>query len=149
MIEEFNNRNWYNNYKLQLEILFQAYNISHEKIKLFHDFLLSLYETIDATYMGSDVMMTEEDCKNHFNWCWNKTLESFNKEKIFFNQRGIHYVYFWNFFYEAYYYLHEINVENKIKDYLKVLFDIEVIKTKPEIDILTDWYKILNENLKK
>lgn len=148
MIKEFDN-NWYNNYKLQLEILFQAYNISHEKIKLFHDFLLSLYETIDATYMGNDVMKAEEDYKNHFNWCWNKTLEDFKKEKIIFNDRGLHYIYFWNFFYEAYYHLQEINVDIKIKEYLRVLFDIEIVKTKPEIDILTDWYKILNENLKK
>jgi hypothetical protein len=91
----------HDNYRHQLEIWYRAYNISHEKIELFHDFLLSLYETIDETYLGSEIMQTDNDQKNHFTWCWNKTINNFSKEKIHFKENGIHFEYVWNFFKEA------------------------------------------------
>ena len=93
------------NYKQQIDIWHKAYNISREKTELFYDFVVSLYELIDDTYLGSDVIISEEDQRNHFNWCWDKTIENFNKEKIYFKERGQHYQYFWNFFLEAYYFV--------------------------------------------
>ena len=49
------------NYKHQIDIWYKAYNISREKIELFHDFLISLYNLVDETYLGSDVVGLEED----------------------------------------------------------------------------------------
>jgi hypothetical protein len=70
------------NYKQQIDVWYRAYNISREKTELFYDFLISLHNLIDETYLGTDVMMSTEDQINHFTWCWDKTIESFNKEKI-------------------------------------------------------------------
>ena len=72
------------NYKNQLDIWYKAYNISREKIELFHDFIISLYQIIDETYLGSDVIFTDIDQKNHYTWCWDKLISNFEKEKIFF-----------------------------------------------------------------
>ena len=72
------------NYKNQIDVWVRAYNISYEKTELFYDFLVSLYDLIESTYLGVDMMVSEIDQKNHFTWCWDKTIESFNKEKIFF-----------------------------------------------------------------
>lgn len=137
------------NYKYQIDIWYKAHNISHEKIQLFHDFLFTLYQFIDETYMGPDVMENETDQKNHFNWCWSKTIDLFSKEKIFFKEKGIHYEYFWNFFHEAFYYNSINNIPIKINDYIKIIFDFNHKKTRAEIDVLTELYKLLNESLKK
>lgn len=137
------------NYKIQLDIWQKAYNISHEKVELFRDFLLSLYELVDTTYMGPDVTSNDIDQKNHFNWCWKKIIENFDNERIYFKDKGEHYNYFWDFFYEAFYYKNINGTSIKIKEYIDILFDFNHKKSRSEIDVLTEWYKLLNQNLKK
>ena len=139
----------YDNYRHQLDIWYKAYNISHEKIELFHDFLLSLYEIVDETYLGPDVLELDLDQKNHFTWCWNKIIDSFTKEKIFFKKNGIHYEYIWNFFKEAFYYTKSLDNKVKILEYINILFDFKHKKTRAELDVLTEIYKLLTEGLKK
>jgi hypothetical protein len=53
----------------------------------------------------------------------------------------------WLFFNEAYYLNGGIN--NKIKEYFIKLFKFDYKKTRSELDILTEIYKILDANLKK
>lgn len=137
------------NYRIQIDIWQKAYNISHEKVELFRDFLLSLYELIDTTYLGPDVTEKDVDQKNHFNWCWNKIIDDFNNERIYFKNKGEHHNYFWNFFYEAFYYKNNVGLPVKIKEYIGILFDFEHKKSRSEIDFLTEWYKLLNQSLKK
>jgi len=135
-------------YKQQLEIWFRAYNISHEKLELFHDFLFTLYDYIDKTYLGVDVMDLDVDQKSHFIWCWNKTIKQFELENIIFKTKGNHFDYLWNFFHEAYYYNHLKGIKIKIVEYFDVLFDFNHKKTKAELDILVEFYKLMNEALK-
>ena len=137
------------NYKNQIDIWYKAYNISRERIELFYDFIYSFHSLIDETYLGNDVIQTEEDQKNHFTWCWDKTIDSFNKEKIFFKERGQHYQYFWNFFLEAYYFVQLDNESSKISEYFYKLFDFKYRKSRSELDMLTEIYKLLEQNLKK
>ncbi|MFM7018527.1 hypothetical protein [Flavobacterium sp.] len=137
------------NYKQQIDIWYKAYNISREKTELFYDFIVSLYELIDNTYLGSDVINTEEDQRNHFNWCWDKTIDSYNKEKIFIKERDSAYQYFWNFFSEAYYYMQHTDTAIRINDYFKILFSFKHRKSRSELDMLTEIYKLLEQNLKK
>lgn len=137
------------NYKHQADIWYRTYNISREKLNLFHDFLVSLYELIDNTYMGSDIMIDEEDQKSHFNWCWDKIINDFSNERIYFKPRGNYHEYFWNFFLEAYYFTKIENKEVRILEYLYKLFDFNYIKTRSEMDMVTEMYKLLDQNLKK
>ena len=137
------------NYKQQIDIWYRAYNISRERIELFHDFLASLYELIDQTYLGPELFDIEENQKNHFTWCWDKTIENFSKEKIYFKERGNHYEYLWNFFLEAYYYNQLDGVKIRIQEYFTILFDFNYRKTRSELDMLTEIYKIFEQNLKK
>ena len=137
------------NYRQQLEVWYRANNISREKLELFHDFLISLYEIVDSTYLGSDVMFLEEDQYGHFNWCWDKTINSFEKEKIIFKNRGNYYEYFLNFFLEAYYFVKIENKDPKITDYFIKLFDFTYHKTRSELDIVNEIYKLFEQNLKK
>jgi hypothetical protein len=134
-------------YGYQAEVWYRAYNITTERIELFYDIVNSLYVLIDNTYLGPDAIITEDDQKNHFTWCWDKTLENLSKEKININSRGIHYEYFWDFFLESFYYLKMDEEEIKIKEYLYRLFNYNHKKTRSELAVLTEIYKLLENNL--
>jgi hypothetical protein len=136
-------------YRHQIDIWYKTYNISREKTELFYDFLRSLYDLIDKTYLGSDVMFEESHQKSHFIWSWDKIIEDLEKEKIYFKSRGNHFDYFWNFFLEAYYYPQLDNRIIKISEYFYKLFDFKHKKTRSELDILTEVYKLMEQNLKK
>ncbi len=136
-------------YKHQIEIWHKAYNITREKTELFYDFIVSLCNLIDETYLGTDVMNSDESQKGHFTWCWDKTIGCFNKERIFFKERGSHYEYFWNFFYEAYYLIKINGSPIRINEYFYKLFDFKHKKTRSELDMVSEVYKIMDVNLKK
>lgn len=136
-------------YKHQLDIWYRAYNISREKTELFRDFIISLHNIVDETFLGEDVIFLKEDQKNHFTWCWNKVVNNFTKEKIFFKENGDHFEYFWNFFLEAYYYNKIEKNIIKIFEYFDTLFDFKHRKSRSELDMLTEIYKLLDQNLKK
>jgi len=136
-------------YRQQIDIWYRAYNISRERTLLFYDFIKTLYELLEETYLGPDVLSNETDQKNHFTWCWDKVISSFNKEKIYFKERSNAYYYFWNFFLEAFYYNKLDNNAIKIKEYLYILFDFEHKKSRSELDMFAEIYKLLEQNLKK
>lgn len=136
-------------YKHQIDIWYRTYNISREKIEFYYDVLVSLYELVDKTYLGIDVLYKEGDQFNHFNWCWDKTIDNLSKERIYFKEKGPHYEYLWNLFYEAYYTVRMDEQEPKIREFLYKLFDFRHKKTRSELDILTEIYRLLDQNLKK
>jgi hypothetical protein len=136
-------------YKKQLDVWYRTYNIHREKIELFYNFLSSLYDLIDDTFLGVDVLYDENDQLNHFTWCWDKTINNFSKEKIYFKNTGTHYEYMWSFFFEAYYLSQMDEKDNRINGYLYRLFDFRNRKTRSELTILTEVYKLLDVNLKK
>jgi len=106
-----------------------------------------LYEIVESTYLGQEVTETQIDQKNHFEWCWNKVINNFEKESISFKETGNHQEYFWLFFQEAFYF----NGDNplRIKEYFNKLFKFDFKKTRSELDMLTEIYKLLETNLKK
>jgi hypothetical protein len=135
------------NFRNQAEVWYKAYNIIHEKTELFYDFVISLYDIIDETYLGPDVVITESQQKQHFEWCWKKVLHSFEKESIHFRESGQHHDYMWSFFNEAYYM--NDTTQNRIREYFTKLFKFDYRKTRSELDMLTEIYKILESNIKK
>jgi len=137
------------NYKHQLDVWLRTYGISREKLNLFHDFLISLYDLIDSTYMGAEYMYNETDQRAHFNWCWDKQVEQLSKERIFFKSRGDCYDYFWIFFLDTYYINQIKNKAINISQYFNRLFDLTIFKTRSELDLINHVYFILDQNLKK
>jgi hypothetical protein len=133
-------------YKHQIDIWYRTYSINRDKIILFYDFLSSLHTLIDETFLGVDVLYKEVDQRGHFDWCWNKIIENFNKERIFFKDKGNHYEYFWNFFFEAYYLSKIDEKETRISEYFYKLFDFRYVKSRSELDILTEVYKLFEQN---
>lgn len=135
--------------KEELDFWFRYNNISREKINLFYDFIISLHDLIESTYLGPEVLDDEEKFKGHFNWCWKRTIENFAKERIFFKENGNHYDYLWNFYKEAYYIQKIEDKEIVINEYYYKIFDLNHVKSEFELEILLTIYKIFEQNLKK
>jgi len=138
--------------KEEVIIWFNVHNMNYERIELYGDFFKSLNQTIIDTYLGNDdsetkIIISEEDNQKHFEWCWNKTLESFSKENINFKKIGSHRDYFENFFSDTFYNQKEKNLKNAIESFLTEVFDINKPFSKSDLDILTELYKLLEKNL--
>jgi len=131
----------------EMNLWVKAHNINVAKVSLFGDYLSSLYNLVNDTYLGLDVIKTDKEITGHFNWCWEKTINNFKKENINFNVEGTHYDYFFHFFYESFY--HKKNDEHleKLKHFLNILFILHTDKTKSELDMLYEIYILLNESL--
>ena len=133
----------------QVDIWFKVNNIIPEKMELYYDFCNSLYLTIIDTYLGDEsennetkVEMSKEDNEKHFNWCWNKNIENFNKENILFESSGEHLNYFYLFFKEIFY-----NQKKSIDVFFNDLFNRNKPFTQVDLDLIYTIYKFLDKNI--
>ncbi len=138
--------------KDEVTIWFNIHNMSYEKIELYGDIFMTLHYLIVDTYMDNDsietkIIITNKDNENHFNWCWNKMIEMFESENIQIIKSGKHKDYFKSFYMDTFY-----NVQNKVhKDsihtFLTNTFNVNQTFTKSDLDILTEIYKLLDNNI--
>lgn len=139
-----------------VDIWFSINNIIPEKLELFSDFSHSLNLLIVETFLGEDEMLTEtkinltkEDNKNHFDWCWNKVINNFEKESIHFEKKGGHYDYFKTFFDDIFYDQKEKKIRESVSPFFNDLFDIKKSFTKSDLDMIATIYKLLDKNMKR
>ena len=140
--------------KEEVEIWFNVNNMIPEKGELFFDFCYSLYTLMQQTYLGDEdspsetkIQMEDDDKKKHFLWCWNKTIDNFKKENLFFQENGDHFEYFETFFLELFYHQKSDDVKNSIKKFIIELFDKDKTFTRSDLDLYTEIYKLLNKHL--
>ncbi len=138
----------------EVDIWFRSHNIVNEKLELFFDFSYSLTLIIVDTYLGGDlekneslVDMSDEDTLNHFNWCWKKNIENFQKEGLIINEDGDHYEYFRDFFSEIFYKHKEEKVRKSIGDFFVQMFDRKTPFTKSDLDVILTIYKSIDTNM--
>ena len=136
-------------YKEQIDIWYRAHNIIREKSELYYDFLSSILNLIDETYLGSDVLVSDDDIINHYYWCFNKTLNNFDQEGINFINKTNQYEYLWVLLYRGYY--KSVNEEKYmiLSKYFKELFTFNKVKSPIELESFIEIYKIFDQNLKK
>jgi hypothetical protein len=137
----------------EVDIWFNANNIIPEKLELYYDFTISLYNLVMDTYLGENVdnetkiTLSDEDNQKHFDWCWKKTVDNFSKEGLEFNQNGDHYDYFKSFFDEIYYKQDNKNMKDSIGKFFSDVFDREKPFTRSDVDMIYTIYKSLDKNL--
>lgn len=138
----------------EVEVWLNMNNIIHEKTELFYDFCISLITLMKETYLGEElsspetrITMSDEEKDNHFLWCWKKTLQSFEKENIFFNYEGEHKEYFHSFFLEIFYNQKNTSVRNSIEKFINDLFNRDEPFTKSDLELFTEVYKLLDKNI--
>jgi hypothetical protein len=140
-----------------VEVWFNMNNMIPEKRQLFSDFTFGLYRLIKGTYLGDNldennetkVVLTDEEKESHFEWCWNKTIENFNKENIRFKLKGEHKEYYHQFFMDLFYNAEKKEIAENIDKFFGELFNEQKAFTKSDLDMVTDIYKRLDKNLNK
>ena len=137
---------YFNTYD-KFDIWRKSNNISREKLELFHDFVISLDTLIEDSFLGYDVIDTDQKIKEHFTWCWNKIINNFDKEKIHFKEKGSHFAYFFSFFQASFYDKGRDKSESRVL--FEDLYDIMKEKNDIELKLLLDMYNILEQNFKK
>lgn len=138
----------------EVEVWLNINNILPERGELYYDFCLSLIGLVKETYLGEEhssnetkISLSEAEKMKHFEWCWNRTIENFEKENIKFNHDGDHFEYFASFFMEIFYNQNNEKVRNSINRFFKDLFDRDIPFTKSDLDLYTEVYKLLDKNL--
>ena len=139
-----------------VEVWFNANGMVPEKRELFEDFTYSLYNLIRETYLGNEpedsnetrVILSDEEKYSHFEWCWKKTIDNFEKENIRFKLEGDHKDFYRNFFVELFYFAENKSISENIYKFYDELFDERKVYTKSDLDMVTDIYKKMNKNLK-
>jgi hypothetical protein len=132
-----------------------ANNIIPELTELFRDFCLSFLNLIKETYLGDDfeetatkVGMTEKQKKEHLKWCILKTIENFKKENIYFILNDDDMLFFEGFFFEICYVQNDEKFKTALDGFFVNLFDRNQKKTKSDIEIFTELYKLLERSMK-
>ena len=130
--------------KEDILLLYKINNVTPERSALYLDFTHSLYDLIVTTYLGDEVM-DNDSIKQHFDWCWKKVIESFQKEKIYFESIEL-YNYFFTLFLESFY--TEVDKsEKKLLEFWQDIFEYSVTKTLSELEAFIDLYKIFDRSL--
>ena len=137
-----------------VELWFKSNNMIPEKMELYYDFSHTLNIIILTTYLGGEtglkdvnINLTDEDNKNHFIWCWGKTIDNFNKENIKFNKDGGHFDYFESFFEDTFYKQNNDKVKSSIGFFFDDLFNYKKSFTKSDLDMVTTIYKVLDKHI--
>jgi hypothetical protein len=133
-----------------------ANNIIPEYTELFRDFCLSFLFLLKDTYLGDELIensvtkigMTERQKREHFDWCWKKTLQNFNKENIDFVFSEEDSIFFENFFFDMFYNQTDTKIKDSIDSFFDQMFNLKTTKSKADLEIFTDIYKVLERSVK-
>lgn len=130
----------------QIQLLYKANDIKFDRCNLYYDFIKSLNVTLFTTYLGEEYIKSESEIKEHFVWCLDKVIKDFNQEKIEFGDTEKIKDYFFYFYYELFYINSEKSLEklNKLAD---LSFDFNRIKSRSDMDILIELYKMFEKSL--
>jgi hypothetical protein len=134
--------------ELDIDIFYKSHSIIREKVELYYDFLYALIDIIEETYLGDDVVKTEEEMKQHFKWCFEKVISNFEQEKIYFKQTGKFFDFFWLFFLDTIYMGKEDDIHQKLKNFISIIFNFKYDRTDHELNVLLEMYKLMDQNLK-
>ena len=140
----------------EVVIWFNVHNMIYEKIELYGDIFKSLNCVITDTYMGDSngdspetkIVLSPDDKKSHFDWCWGKMVENFQKENIIITIDGEHKDYLKSFYMDTFYHQTQKNVKDSVPVFLNEIFNISKPFSKSDLDMITEIYKMMEKNVK-
>jgi len=135
---------------------FNVHNMIYEKIELYGDIFKSLNYVITDTYMGDSngdspetkIVMSPEDKKSHFDWCWGNMIQNFQKENITITSDGDHKDYLQSFYMDTFYNQTRKNVKDSVPVFLNDMFNMSKPFSKSDLDMITEIYKMMEKNVK-
>ena len=132
-----------------IKLIYNSNNIVYERVELYSDFIQSLMDLMFTTYLGDD--RTDEDQQlNHFEWCWNKTIDNFKKEGIDFKRNVLGKNYFSNFMIDEFYLVSDKNkqLNRKLTKLWLYIFDYRIVKVRLDVDTFISLYRMFDKSLK-
>jgi hypothetical protein len=138
--------------KDEVIIWFNVHNMIYEKIELYGDIFKSLNAIIVDTYLGDSnsetkINLSDDDKISHFDWCWKKMVKDFEKENVNIKFKGDHKEYFQSFFMDSFYNQRENKIKESILRFLNEIFDTNMVYSRPDLDLLTELYKLMEKNM--
>ena len=138
--------------KDEVIIWFNVHNMIYEKIELYGDIFKSLNVIIVDTYLGDSnsetkINLSDEDKISHFDWCWKKMVKDFERENVNIKIKGDHKEYFQSFFMDSFYNQRENKIKESISRFLNEIFDTNMVYSRPDLDLLTELYKLMEKNM--
>jgi hypothetical protein len=137
----------------EVEIWFNARNMTIEKRSLYGEFVVSLFKIISETYLGDDfdstvnkLYLTQKQKEDHFDWCWRKTIDNYSKENIKFKLNGEHKEYLKLFFEEVFYEQNNQEIVKNLPKFLDHLFDETTPFSESDLDMITDIYMVFEKS---
>ena len=135
---------------------FNVHNMIYEKIELYGDIFKSLNYVITDTYMGDSngdspetkIVMSPDDKQSHFDWCWGKMIQNFQKENITITIDGEHKDYLKSFYMDTFYHQTQKNVKDSVPVFLNEIFNMSKPFSKSDLDMITEIYKMMEKNVK-
>jgi hypothetical protein len=134
----------------KIDLFYRINYVNPLKVELYKDFILSLIDVIQATYPGDDIQL-ENYHKDHFKFCFNKVVNNFKQEELYFNGDDMH---IFNYFYstiETTFYLQKDKIKSisSLKKLYTRIFDMEDMnKTQSDLDLFIVIYKNFNKLFK-
>jgi len=136
--------------KNNVSLLYSENNVKYDRCQLYLDFVLTLIKLVQDTYLGDDITKGK-DLANHFNWCWDRTIELFAEEEIFFDNNKELQNYFLNFMLETFYASEDKSPESEvnkgINKHWNHIFGYSTIKTQSDVDTFIDLYQLFEKTL--
>ena len=130
----------------QMNLLYKANDVKFERCNLYYDFIKSLNKVIVDTYLGSEYITTDIEVKEHYLWCFNSIVDNFKEESIVFDDVVRLKEYFF-YFYDELFYKDSDKVLNKLDNFAELSFDFHRIKSRSDIDIMIELYKLFEKSL--
>jgi hypothetical protein len=130
----------------QMNLLYKANDIKFDRCNLYYDFIKSLNKVIVDTYLGSEYISTEREVKEHYLWCFNKVVSNFKEEQILFDDVDKLKEYFF-YFYDELFHKDSDKLLNKLDNLAEFSFDFHRIKSRSDIDIMIELYKLFEKSI--
>jgi len=130
----------------QMNLLYKANDIKFDRCNLYFDFIKSLNKIIFDTYLGVEYISTDREIKEHYLWCFNDVVKKFKEEYIVFDDVDKLKEYFF-YFYDELFYKDKEKSLSKIDNLPEFSFDYHRIKSRSDMDILIELYKLFEKSL--
>jgi len=124
--------------------------IIKDRVEIYRDFTINLVNYIIDYYLDKETLGNDEDIKNHYNWCYNKVCEEFEKEGLAFRHNEQLRQYFYEFFYYQFYKKETQDLTLQYYEkFWQNIFDINKQKNKNVTNTMVELYNIFDTSVNK
>ena len=126
----------------------QKYVIIKDRVEIYKDFVINLYNYIVKYYIDDESLSNDDDIYNHYSWCFKKVCNDFLKEEIDFTKNDELKSYFYSYYYNQFYKnTNRHKSLKKMKDFWSNIFDIDKLRKREVIGVLIEIYVIFDQSI--